>query len=245
MNHAFLLNLHKDCAQGLKLVKFLHQHKASYRGWPRIYLSYDGPHEWPSEWDTLKPYADYATTAPYAPDKATGICSSLNRLALRAMHDGVGVATLLHSDIIPWHAAHFMGFLADFVESGKAMTYCPMWPKHKYASFIGPTFNLKKCYEQKILPIRLDVMKKDDTGYCNEGLFSNHLKLIPGWREDIYPVWQMTFPYTGQVEDPYALKLGHSVDEQFFVVNDLVPESSIMHCNDERFWSNLQHFCKW
>lgn len=243
MNHAFLLNVHNDSEQALRLVQFLHSKKRE-NSWLRFYLYFDGP-KTNLAWDVMKQYADWAVVARCVPDKAVSINAALSTMAVQALHRGIEVATMLHSDIIPWNRDQFADFIVNFEKSGKAMTYCPMWPKHPYGSFIGPTFNLKKCFEMKILPVKLNAMSPEMKGYCNEGIFQNSLRSVVGWRDEVYPVWQVTQPYTGQLEDPAALKIGHSMDDKFFVFNDLVPESSILHVSDPRFWNQLDFFCRW
>ncbi len=233
MSHLFMVNAHDEIQQAIRLCQILSHH---YESRPLLYL--DGRGLTDAEWSTLRPITDGIIIAPNEPSKCKGIINALNGLMAYAIDRKKRVVSFLHADHVPTDRRQWKQFLLRFEASQKTLTFCPMLPGHVAPSFC--TLHFWPEMAAKLFPIKFPMgMTQDNPLWYNEMITSLYWDThYPEWRDEAMPVSLLTVPYTGQCRQNgkvTALKEIHG-PRYSYSVNDLCPDSSVVHSNDPGFW---------
>ncbi len=222
-DHLFLVNVHKDVAQAARQTDLLSRHFGP------VMAYYDGP-EPPIDF----PAADWVVYGSYEPDKCRGILNALNTLIRRTAALGTKFATFLHPDQIPTDRSAWRRFLSRFRESGKALTYAPVRPGSVEPAFIGITFNLPLC--GRLFPVSYI---EGVENFNEKQAGASWHRSWPEWRDHAYPLTLLNWPHSTCPAGGLNAKLMHRPGLEW-VVHDLIPETSVIHTNDPRFYDNYE-----
>jgi hypothetical protein len=237
VDHAFLINVHKDAAQAVRLCRVLRGHFGDGSG---VIVYLDGPEYVHEQLDDLHQLAT-VIRGPHQPDKCLGVTTALSCLVMRAGQLGADTCSLLHPDMVPTDRAVWGAFLKRFRASGKALTWAPMHPQHMAASYISLHFRLPDA--ARLFPVRCERVEEwPGGGWFNE--MQTRLswdRAWPEWQQSAYEMTLHTVPYTGHhwaVEGAPCFKVAHGPSLSYGY-HDYVPESSVVHTDDDVFWQNI------
>lgn len=224
MDHAFLINVHKDVEQADRMLDIIAEYYPD--SWAICY--YDGPGDVrvPITWH----YADYQ------PDKIRSIIGALNYLVAKAHQCHCDYASFLHADMVPTDAKTFRRFLKRFAASGKALTYNVMWADHPLIDFCNLHFDVKQVVDMGLFPAAVEPLSSDPRWVNEAQLTMSFDRSCPVWRERTYRPWTIVLPYTNMPGSTMD-KHGH-LPGGWFVFHNYTPETSVIHTNDPWFWDN-------
>lgn len=233
MRHAFLMNCHADADQAICCLSLLQ--KWYPRSGRLLYL--DGKDYPQQQIVSMRSMTEFMERRNYQPDKIDGTLGALNRLVEVASFGGYGMASFLHADMIPTDRGRFDLFLQRFWESGKMLTYSPMWPCSVYANFCDLHFRLPMAHD-KLFPVGRRKLP-ETWGISNEAfLTASFGAKDPGWQDRAYHLLTIVRPYTGESNPS---KHGH-MHKHEWVFHNWTPETSIVHSNDADFWNGYDKF---
>lgn len=243
MKHAFAVNCHRDLPQFLRLARILREvfPESGLVGY------FDGPgYEPDSDFKEAKKLCSLVEWRNYEPDKPKSLVQALSATMSKAWAAGYQAASFLHADMVPTDREQFHRFIDRFLNSGKALVSTSMWPMHAFIDYCNLHFHLPRAFDLGLLPLAF----RRETPDCNEASVTRRWEAVmPGWNDEAYHVWTMVWPIACTPRpDPYGgtagFKMGHGW-KWWFKVHNYTPESSVIHTDDETFWSNAREICRW
>lgn len=241
MKHAFIMNCHANLPQAARCTALYRRY---WRERSSLYLYYDGVRDYDQErMACIQEDVDACIIGPYEPHKSQSIFNAINELVNHAASRDIDVISFVHEDMIPLFRNQFYHFLDNFWRTGKLMTYSKMWPTLDCIDYCNMHFRLREALRHNLFPIR----RIDPTANFNEHETTLSFdRSFPAWRQHAYPMWSMTWPLTTTTRMKHWVpahwhqgsdKTGHDNDGHF-VFHNYIPESSVMHVNDDYFWNN-------
>jgi hypothetical protein len=270
-DHAFKMNCHSDVKQAIRCTRLVRQHWSRRS---RLFLYLDGNAHRPDDLQALSHYCDHVHVSAYEPNKCQSILNAFNYLMHYASAQKVGVASFLHADLIPMDRAAFYQFLGRFRESGKMLTMTPMWQGRKQIDFCNLHFQVQRAIERKLFPVvRLPLPPDQDynenqfcssfdltcPGWLDEAYIMWAIVMPASWKVGVTPPAEPEVPallrrMEGMISlkclatKPegrafYVNKIGHSLHGHF-IFHNYVPESTVIHTNDEWFWASYESLAR-
>lgn len=195
----------------------------------------------------IRQNVDACLIGAYEPHKSQSIFNALNALIDHAASQDTDIVSFAHEDMIPLFRGQFYGFLENFWRSGKYLTYGKMWPTLDFIDYCSMHFRVREALQSGLFPIHRIDASQNFNEFETTVSFN---KTSPEWRQHIYPMWSMTWPLntTTRMHD-WVPKHWHQGSDKtvhgndgYFVFHNYIPESSMMHVNDEYFWTNYDRF---
>lgn len=243
MKHAFVMNCHLHLAQAARSTALLRRHWGERSG---LLFYYDGKHDYDRDlFERVRGNCDRVLVGPYEADKCLSIFNALNTLIAYADDAGYDVVSFLHEDMIPLYRDQFYAFVDRFAASGKVLSYSKVWPTVDYIDYCNLHIRVREARELGLFPMQ-KAIQNYNFNEAQTTLWFNHA--CPDWRARAYPMWTMVWPLTrmttviNEMPSFYlqtADKVGHAVDGHF-TFHNYVPETSVVHVNDDFFWDNYE-----
>lgn len=246
MKHAFIMNCHAHLPQAARSTSLYRRY---WRERSSVHFYYDGPREYdPELMEKIRENVDHCTIGPYEPHKTQSIFNAINYLIEYAASQQIDVVSFVHEDMIPVFRNHFYGFIDTFWRTGKYLSYSKMWPNLDFVDYCNLHCRVTEALSCKMFPIRRIAQNSNEV----ETTRSFDLT-FPKWRQYIYPMWSITWPLTTTTKfhdwvpkrvvpvHPVADKTGHGPNG-YFVFHNYIPESTMIHVNDDYFWDNYTCF---